>query len=271
MKGGSFKTKTELGRTGILLMRRSRSGFTLIELLVVIAIIAILAAILFPVFAQVRDKARMTMCGSNARQLSLAVQMYAQDADEGLPMAANYAAPTTAPDRMFMAQIKPYVKNTGIYLCPSSENAVYGDTWNDRSAIPIGINSLTGYDPLGVEGPTSISVLSMFDESSRTVLFAETPSGPVGNKYRGYTFDPMNGLVHPTDRRLSTPLVADRDLVAGSALTPGQLKPVYCRHQRTGQDQGFTQLIFVDGHVKAYSAKAILGMDKGANLIWRYR
>jgi len=66
-------------------MKRSRNGFTLIELLVVIAIIAILAAILFPVFARAREKARQTSCLSNLKQLSLAILMYAEDYDETLP------------------------------------------------------------------------------------------------------------------------------------------------------------------------------------------
>src|SRR2546427_11601416 len=65
--------------------RASARGFTLIELLVVIAIIAILAAILFPVFAQARDSARQTTCLNNCKQLGTALQMYAQDYDEGLP------------------------------------------------------------------------------------------------------------------------------------------------------------------------------------------
>jgi len=79
--------------------RRSR-GFTLIELLVVIAIIAILAAILFPVFAQAREKARQTSCLSNEKQIGTAVIMYAQDYDEGMPAWSSYYAssPLTGSD-----------------------------------------------------------------------------------------------------------------------------------------------------------------------------
>ena len=72
---------------------RKRRGFTLIELLVVIAIIAILAAILFPVFAQAREKARQATCLSNLRQVDVATQMYMQDYDEAVPWAGARAVP----------------------------------------------------------------------------------------------------------------------------------------------------------------------------------
>ena len=74
-------------------MRRVRTGFTLIELLVVIAIIAILAAILFPVFARAREKARQTSCLSNVKQLSLGIDMYAQDNDETLIPSRQWSGP----------------------------------------------------------------------------------------------------------------------------------------------------------------------------------
>ncbi len=93
-----------------------KNAFTLIELLVVIAIIAILAAILFPVFAQAREKARQTSCVSNMRQQGLAMAMYVQDY-EGFP---QHSAPSSQTPRTKWPDLTyPYVKNEPIFLCPS--------------------------------------------------------------------------------------------------------------------------------------------------------
>ena len=104
-----------------------RRGFTLIELLVVIAIIAILAAILFPVFAQARDQARMTSCLSNMKQLGTALMMYAQDYDENLPSWPFTTKPALLSSPIFgqwsygvwIYALMPYVKSTGVFTCPS--------------------------------------------------------------------------------------------------------------------------------------------------------
>ncbi len=99
-----------------------RKGFTLIELLVVIAIIAILAAILFPVFARAREKARQTSCLSNLKQIGLASMMYAQDYDEKLPgscgprIAWGAAYETLQCGQM---QVQPYIMNAQIWVCPN--------------------------------------------------------------------------------------------------------------------------------------------------------
>lgn len=95
-----------------------RRGFTLIELLVVIAIIAILAAILFPVFARAREKARQTSCLNNAKQMATAVQMYVQDYDE--TVIPYYQDGNPSGSRCWWQIMEPYVKNMQVYLCPSS-------------------------------------------------------------------------------------------------------------------------------------------------------
>jgi prepilin-type N-terminal cleavage/methylation domain-containing protein/prepilin-type processing-associated H-X9-DG protein len=104
-----------------------RKGFTLIELLVVIAIIAILAAILFPVFAQVREKARSTSCLSNQRQIANAVLLYAQDNDEQIVPWLSKKASNTQPraERLWTYRLQPYLKSggdfpaAGVMACPS--------------------------------------------------------------------------------------------------------------------------------------------------------
>lgn len=99
----------------------SKHGFTLIELLVVIAIIAILAAILFPVFAQAREQARKTTCISNTKQVGLGVLMYTQDYDESFPLCTD-SQTSVDPNHFFTWQnlIQPYTKNYGVVLCPDS-------------------------------------------------------------------------------------------------------------------------------------------------------
>jgi prepilin-type N-terminal cleavage/methylation domain-containing protein len=127
-------------------MERKRIGFTLIELLVVIAIIAILAAILFPVFARAREQARKTSCLSNMKQIGLAALMYTQDYDETWPCMYLEAARLIPDDiysevynghapiadaataeyvrtSSYMAQYMPYIKSAGLFVCPSDSGA----------------------------------------------------------------------------------------------------------------------------------------------------
>ena len=113
-----------------------RKGFTLIELLVVIAIIAILAAILFPVFARAREKARQNACLSNVKQMALAVQMYAQDYDESMVPAYGATVRFTRTDgatvntTIWYGHLHPYMMNAAIYMCPSAVEPAYANISN---------------------------------------------------------------------------------------------------------------------------------------------
>src|SRR3954470_19294876 len=102
--------------------RALKTAFTLIELLVVIAIIAILASILFPVFAQAREKARMAACISNMRQCASAVMMYVQDYDETFPYIRFHGASTKQGTQTYVWRnaIAPYLKSVDVFACPSN-------------------------------------------------------------------------------------------------------------------------------------------------------
>jgi prepilin-type N-terminal cleavage/methylation domain-containing protein/prepilin-type processing-associated H-X9-DG protein len=175
------------------IQRRQRSpAFTLIELLVVIAIIAIIAAILFPTFAQAREKARQTACASNLRQLGMAFLQYVQDYDETFPGAYNGGngvdtaganvggwiyykelldqmtppGPDFDPTR---GSIYPYVKNSRIYVCPDDTlGQTTGDSYAVNSCIdnPLDITTFfsTGRPLAAFSNPTQIMLLSEEDE-----------------------------------------------------------------------------------------------------------
>lgn len=97
-----------------------RRAFTLIELLVVIAIIALLAAILFPVFARARENARKSSCANNLKQMGVAMQQYTQDSDESYPPAQPTNPATPGEGSTFVTLLMPYVKNEQIFICPSA-------------------------------------------------------------------------------------------------------------------------------------------------------
>lgn len=256
-----------------------RFGFTLIELLVVIAIIAILAAILFPVFASAKLAAKKSAAVSQMRQLSMSVMMYAADYDDYFPPATNYGVGTGSPERIWPPIVLPYLKSKDILIAPDSTGK-FANNWGERNNMTIGYSGATAYDPAGCtgfepntagcEGFTSTVSFSNAEEPALVGLFACTPNGPMADKYRGYVFSPYNGPVHPDDVRLSAPLASDRDLVRElNYLPPSELKPIYARYGANGKDQGMTPIVFADGHVRTYKASSITNMTTG--IIWRFR
>jgi prepilin-type N-terminal cleavage/methylation domain-containing protein/prepilin-type processing-associated H-X9-DG protein len=168
--------------------RGNKFGFTLIELLVVIAIIAILAAILFPVFAQVREKARQSSCTSNLKQLGLALFQYTQDYDENYPQAAYDNWGNSWP-----VLVSPYVKTYAVYRCPddSAANGAWNGFWATDPgwtgvSISYGINSYSGpgnNDDAG-NGPfTCVGIAPWptpnYTPKSRTIAFVNRPSDTI--------------------------------------------------------------------------------------------
>lgn len=199
-----------------------RTAFTLIELLVVIAIIAILAAVLFPVFAQARDKARQTSCLSNNRQMGVALMMYVQDYDETYPgnlqLEPNqWNAGGSGARKPFDMQLMPYIKNTNIFFCPSdslsyrvpssSTSLHFWDETYRAKAIPrsyqyVGeivtvqgpaadVDPNTGVSTYPVYGPSGMGRgrnMSAVERTSETVVFVEVwgkSSDPTDSSYVG--------------------------------------------------------------------------------------
>lgn len=226
--------------------KSSVSGFTLIELLVVIAIIAILAAILFPVFAQAREKARAVSCLSNMRQLGTAFVMYLQDYDEKV-LSRYQACPSTGPtnssQKLWTDTIQPYVKNQRIFICSSASNSFYCDQWtqwdasiaptNTRGHLSVGYNqTISGwYYPTSACGEMILPSLPEIVVPAKNVMFADSVSGTIAGGYRGYLFG---------NTGLNVPYTATS---AGS---------MGARH-----NEG-TNLTFFDGHAKWYKGSALL-------------
>ncbi len=165
-----------LSRPCVALLRR---GFTLIELLVVIAIIAILASILFPVFARAREQARKAACASNLKQIGLAFLMYAQDYDEALPPFSQGTGPqgclgyAGADGPRWADMIFPYVKNSHVFDCPSGTQrmAVFsGGQCFDITKYSYGYNSASSAAAdYGVAG----RALAEIAQPSTTIMNAE--------------------------------------------------------------------------------------------------
>lgn len=207
-------------------------GFTLIELLVVIAVIAIIAAILFPVFAKVREKARQTTCASNLKQIGLAIAQYAQDYDDTYPLAAYGGV-------SWRGLVFPYAKSAGLYSCPSNPYSggdpnVPSDDWQFH--ISYGANETVMATP---NSPHRSVILAAVDNPTHLFLIGESDSAAWELHYLPQPGPPA--LTQWVNDPISDPTCSQCHLPAAAA-THAEL---FVGHS------GFGNWLFADGHVKA--------------------
>ncbi|MDR3708190.1 MAG: DUF1559 domain-containing protein [Capsulimonadaceae bacterium] len=226
-------------------------GFTLIELLVVIAIIAILAAILFPVFATAREKARQTACLSNEKQLGLALVQYFQDYDE----FAIEGRDPYGTGNCWAGILYPYVKSQGVFLCPS--DTVSGDicsyAYNSNFVIPNPAVWTTGNTPAGALSTAKLIA------PAKTVMFAEvTGSGGFNITTEASQSVEVNGF-SPAGIGIGTSNDPKGGATSGATLqwaTGYMLDPNTSNRVATyftgplGHHNNGSNYIFADGHVK---------------------
>jgi prepilin-type N-terminal cleavage/methylation domain-containing protein/prepilin-type processing-associated H-X9-DG protein len=211
-----------------------RKGFTLIELLVVIAIIAILAAILFPVFARAREKARQTACLSNVKQLVLGQLMYAQDYDELFPWFLT----NPARGEPWWECTQPYIKNTQLLKCPSDVGPAGTTTyWTKNYPYPrYGMNHYIQYSTSGA------GAMAVIVRPADTILLGDCCHG-MGDIWR---------IAWP--------------MAPGSSTST----PTRCSAAQTQQDENWTRhnsgtnVGMVDGHAKWLNSKQAWA-DRGRN------
>lgn len=235
-----------------------RFGFTLIELLVVIAIIAILAAILFPVFAQAREKARQTACISNNKQIGLAVLQYLQDYDENYPQSTdkNYV--------QWYNMIQPYVKNGdiygglsygggGVFHCPSFPSTTQGQQYGASDGLFV--NNYPSARP--VQAPWNMAII---DAPADKIMVCEKGLNGASWGYECFltlqgwwaTSVMTGGNYDPAKDNSSISIKPDhdRDLAPPSTAWEGP-RTIRYRHQ------GAATCLFCDGHAKAMTKGSI--------------
>lgn len=254
---------------------RDRSGFTLIELLVVIAIIAILAAILFPVFAQAREKARQASCLSNVKQLGLACLMYGQDYDETYPTTRMYDFDGFGNGGQWWSwsfRISPYIKSFAAYRCPTDDGGQNGyDGWSGPW-ISYASNS---YAPGNMQKGVIADNAPWFEQKAITQADVRRPADTIMlcEKHSGDTVkqEQMNWLgansawIWPNNEMLwddfGTPSQAYFDI--GGAIPHGKRTNTKPDKFGWGPDGGvsarhasFANFVFADGHAKAMKPAA---------------
>ncbi|MDR3710111.1 MAG: DUF1559 domain-containing protein [Capsulimonadaceae bacterium] len=228
--------------------RLAISGFTLIELLVVIAIIAILAAILFPVFATARDKARQTACLSNEKQIGMAILQYAQDFDELLPVAG----PIAQNRGRWTQQIYPYIRSAAVFTCPNINNNQWSATNNTQGgygwnwALEDGCELTGPCTALQTDNAPGFPITKVAQPSATIIVGEVGFDVPTANNYSA------SYAIFPADSRTVTTSCTSPNYIAqfrhSSAVAIPEIGGTLL------SVDGFCSFLFLDGHTKALNA-----------------
>lgn len=253
---------------------RKRAGFTLIELLVVIAIIAILAAILFPVFAQAREKARQISCLSNEKQIGLALMQYMQDFDEYYP-CGNYVTGGHY-GQGWAGQLYPYIKSVSVFTCPD-DTSVLNPSWTAaKSPVSYMYNLNIGEDntkQLSYGNPNGKSVAEPdLSSASRTVVLCEN----FNFIYQASVTNPLekqspagNGVTHSVSGFYQTGYMGGRDAAnvgyeSSGCTADGSSYSLSCYSGKDPVHNGGSNYVLADGHAKFLNPKSVSSGNNAA-------
>ncbi|MBC7526260.1 MAG: prepilin-type N-terminal cleavage/methylation domain-containing protein [Chthonomonadaceae bacterium] len=250
--------------TGATRRNGNQKGFTLIELLVVIAIIAILAAILFPVFAQAREKARGISCLSNEKNIGTAMLMYAQDFDETIvPWLVRNSPGAVRKDRAWTGLLQPYIKNggnfpaNGIMKCPS-----YSEASLKKGANSVDCDGPGGLDPYFPAEEQYGNYGISFGMSSPGGAGTQTSPlywYPGSDAYAGFA-RAMSAVVRPAETAIVSDGTTQFKIGVGWVTTFG------CEAAEAHQGGG--NFVFLDGHAKRVNRNAERYIDKGTDDVY---
>jgi len=264
-------TPAKSGVKGVL---AHQGGFTLIELLVVIALIAILAAILFPIFAQAREKARQASCLSNEKQIGLAVMQYLQDYEESYPMKVWFDPNDSDPNAKtitWQTAVAPYVKNgfnksdvytpgsttanDGIWRCPDVDNGVAGTYGGNQAVFAYRTGDSNSYSS---DQNDPMTTLAAIRRPADLVIVAEIGwtdygGGAVFGGFEGLAAQAYNhmGQGSYTLEGPNSGAKFDADGSYGTPYCPGSTDGFPCNQMPRYRHSGTSNMLFADGHVKA--------------------